>query len=359
MKRHTTLKRWLTVLAILFAPPLLVVVTMQALFWLLYRLFHSAPFLAWLGIEGYAITTLGTHVLLSAGLMWLLVRRWRRSERWQGGVTPALLTAVAVPSAMPFLAFWPLSLLMQLSHRLFPYISSTPWWFLGIEVYPFLSAWLLSDVMRYVTISLVALVSSSAALTWLIVQERRQFWRREHFYAPLVAFAAVLAFPLLMRYQPVVKAAPGVEMHIVDEPGLLAGTVRSCQAAAEVPGCQYEPLGWADAQTLVYRQWCGGHYSAMGVWHPGDPQLPQVYHLDTDEVLPFDGDLDVLSRETCLWSACALPALARREPFEQGYHPGQYEDALISPGGRWVAFTARHVYGPEDLFVISNDQKQE
>jgi len=357
MKRHTTLKRWLIVLAILFAPPFLVVGAMQVLSWLLYRLFPSTSFLAWLGIEGYAITILGTHVLISTGLMGLMVRRWRRSERWQGGVTPPLLTAVAVPLAMPFLAFWPLSLLMRLSHRLFPSISSTAWWFFGIEAYPFLSAWLLSDMTRYVTISLVALVLSSAALIWLIMQERRQFWRREHFYALLIAFAGVLAFPLLMRYRPVVKAAPGIELRLVERPGLLAGVVRSCQAAAEVPGCQYEPLGWADAQTLVYRKWCGGHYDKMGVWHPGDSQPPQAYHLDTGEVSPYDGDLDTISRETCLPSLCVLPALAKREPFEQGYHPGQYEDVIISPDGRWVAFTAEHVYGPEDLFVISNDQR--
>lgn len=355
MERHIALKHWLIVLAILFAPAFLVVGAMWALSWLLYRLFPSASFLAWLGIEGYAVTVLGAHVLLSAGLMWLLVRRWRRSERWQGGVAPPLLTAVAVPLAMPCLAFWPLSLLMRLSHRLFPSISSTVWWFFGIEAYTFLSAWLLSDMARYMAISLIALISSLAALIWLIMQERRQFWRRGHFYTSLVALVGVLAFPLLMHYRPVVRAAPGVELRLVERPGLMEGAVRSCQAAAEVQGCQYEPLGWADAQMLVYRKWCGGHYDKMGIWHPGDSQPPQAYHLDTDEVSPYDGDLDTISRETCLPSVCVLPALAKREPFEQGYHPGQYEDALISPDGHWVAFTAEHIYGPEDILVISHN----
>ena len=358
MERHTTLKRRFIVMAILFAPPFVVVGAMQVLSWLLYRLLPSASFLARLGIEGYAATVLGAHVLLSAGLMGLLVRRRRRSEGWQGGATPPLLAAVAVPLAMPFLAFWPLSLLMRLSHRLFPYVSSTVWWFLGIEAYPFLSAWLLSDMTRYVVLSLAALVLSSAALLWLITQERRQFWRREHFYALVIAFVGVLAFPLLMHYRPVVRTAPGVELHLVERPGLMEGAVRGCQAAAEVRGCQYEPLGWADAQTLVYRQWCDGHYDEMGVWHPGDSRPPQAYHLDADAVMPFEGDLGALTRETCAPSACVLPALARRAPFEQGYHPGQYEDALVSPDGRWVAFTAEHIYGPEDLLVTSNDPGQ-
>jgi hypothetical protein len=229
MKRHTTLKRWLTVLAILFVPPFLVVGAMQALFWLLYRPFPSAPsFLAWLGIEGYAITVLGTHVLISAGLMGLLVRRWRRAGRWQ-----FVLTGVAVPLAMPFLAFWPLSLLARLSHRLFPYISSTPWWFFGVEIYPFLSVWLLSDMTRYVTISLTALILTLAALIWLAAQEQRRVWRRGRFYLLLAACASVMAFPLLMRYRPVVKVAPGVELRLVDEPGLLgAGPMRRPSSTA-------------------------------------------------------------------------------------------------------------------------------
>jgi len=222
-------------------------------------------------------------------------------------------------------------------------------------MYPFLSTSFLSEATRYVIVSLAALILTLAALTWLAAQERRQAWRRGCFYVLLAACASVLVFPLLMRYQPVVKAAPGVELRLVDEPGLLEGVVKSCQAAAEVRGCQYEPLGWADAQTLVYCQWCGSHYDKVGVWHPGDSQPPQAYHLDTDEVSPFEGDLDALTHETCAPSVCVLPALAKRELFEQGYHPGQYEDALISPDGRWVAFTAEHIYGPEDLLVISNE----
>jgi hypothetical protein len=354
MERFTTLIRWLTVLTILSAPPFLVVGAIQALSWLLYRLFPSASFLPWLGIEEYAIIVLSTHVLFSVGLMWLLVRRWKRSERSRGRVTPALLAAVAVPLAMPFLAFWPLSLLMHFFDRLFSHVSSTPWWFLGIGAYTLLSAWLLSDMARCVAIGLIALISSSVALIWLIMRERRQFWRREHFYTSLVALAGVLAFPLLMPYRPAVRAASGIELRLVERPGLMEGAVRRCQAAAEVRGCQYEPLGWADAQTLVYRQWCGGRYE-MGVWHPGNSQAPHAYHLDTDEVTPFVGDLDALTQETCAPSVCVLPALAEREPFEPGYYPGRYEDALISPGGHWIAFTAEHVYGPEDLLVTSRN----
>jgi len=353
MERHITLKRWFIALAVLFAPPFLIVGALQSLFCLLRWRSPSAPLLVWPGgIEGYAATVLGAHILISAGLMAFLVRRWKRPERWQ-----FVLTGVAVPLAMPFLAFWPLSLLGRLSYRLFPAISSTPWWFFGVEMYPFLSTSFLSDVTRYVILSLVALILTLAALAWLAAQEQGQVWRRGRFYVLLAALVSVLAFPLLMRYQPVIKAASGVELRLVERPGLIEGAVKSCQAAAEISSCQYEPLGWADAQTLVYRRWCGGHYDKMGIWYPGDSQPFQAYHLDTDDVSLFDGDVDALLQEICATSKCVLPALAERGPLEQGYHPGQYEDALTSPDGHWVAFTAEHIYGPEDLLVISHDQR--
>ena len=37
------------------------------------------------------------------------------------------------------------------------------------------------------------------------------------------------------------------------------------------------------------------------------------------------------------------------------YLPGHFGDPVVSPDGRWVAFTARHVYGPEDLLIISRE----
>jgi len=262
------------------------------------------------------------------------------------------LVSLATLFALPFLAATPLRILLGLTATLFP--QDPPLGLLiALDLPFFFIAMLLSDVPRYLIFSLAALLLVLAALAWLIARERGRVWRRKRLYLLAIALAAVLAFPLLMRYRPAFKAAPGVEVRIVDKPGLLAGAVKSCQAAAEVRECQYELLGWADAQTLVYRQWCGGYYD-MSDWRPGDPQPLHAYHLNTDAILPFDGDPDALSRETCRPSQCVSPALGEKQLFPLGYLPGQYKDALITPDGRWVAFTAEHVYGPEDLLVISN-----
>ena len=341
------MKRWqfvLTTLVILFAPPFLVTVAIQWLFWLLYWLFHSTSLPAWFGIRGFAITVLGMHVLISAVLMGLLVRRQKRAERWQ-----LVLTAVAIPLAMPFLAIGSLSLLWKSLYRL-----SLPNIQFALELPAFLYEWLLSDMTRYVTISLAALILTSAALIWLAVRERRRIWRRGRFYVFLVALTSVLAFPFVMRYQPAVEAAPGVELRIVEKPGLLEGVVKQCQVGAEVRGCVYEPLGWVYEHTLLYRKWCGGFYTKEG-WQPGSPGCPMLYDLKTGKIGGSLADR-APSYETCNPAVCVSPALAERTYFPPlRYLPGHFEDPVISPDGRWIAFTARHVYGPEDLLVISRE----
>jgi len=78
--------------------------------------------------------------------------------------------------------------------------------------------------------------------------------------------------------------------------------------------------------------------------------------LDTNGVSPFGGDLDALSDETCVPGVCVSPALAEKKDFPPlHYLPGHFEDPVISPDNRWIALTSRHVYGPEDLLVISGD----
>jgi len=86
------------------------------------------------------------------------------------------------------------------------------------------------------------------------------------------------------------------------------------------------------------------------------PSAAPSLHLDTNGVSPFGGDLDALSDETCVPGVCVSPALAEKKDFPPlHYLPGHFEDPVISPDNRWIALTSRHVYGPEDLLVISGD----
>lgn len=235
-------------------------------------------------------------------------------------------------------------LLLRLLYPLFP----PPRWF-WLEIPAFFSARLLGDTTRYIALSLLAVGPGMGALLWLIARERHFFWRCKRFYPLALLLAAVLAFPLYAPYRPAVEAAPGMELRVVNELGLLERAVKWCQAVAEMSGCQYEPLGWADDQMLVYRWWCGGRYTEAG-WQPGSLRPPQAYHLDTGRVTPFEGDIERLSSEA--WNP---DSGSPRVAAVRDYHPGRYARVLVSPDGQWIAFTARHIYGPEDLLIAARE----
>jgi len=260
-----------------------------------------------------------------------------------------ILVALAILVALPFLVFWPSLFGARLLYEISP--SSVPSFQFWLYVPAFGVYHLFSDMARYVAFSIVAMGLTVAALAWLVGRLRGRVWRSGRFYLLAAAFLAVVAFPLAVRYRPFVHVAPEAELRMVEPPGWVESTVRACQAAAEIAGCQYEVLGWADARTLVYRKWCGGYYDADG-WHPGAPGAPLAYDVEVGAVVPFEGETGGLLGEQCPASRCVLPALLE---FHSGgyYLPGRYDAPTLSPDGRRVAFVARHIYGPEDLLVLS------
>jgi hypothetical protein len=247
--------------------------------------------------------------------------------------------------ALPFLLVLPWMALFRLLVGLFP--SASLLFLLELPAYLFFT--FLSSLPRYLGLSLAALLLLSTGVALVFARERGRAWRCKRLYLPVLGLLAVLVFPFLMRYQPAAQAALGVELRHIDAPGLLAGTVKTCQVAVEMNECRYEPLGWADAQTFVYRQWRGGRYQ-NGEWHPGTADGPLAYYLDVDMVAPFEGNPNTLVYQPCASASCVEPGLREKRPI---HFVGHYPTSLASPDGQWVAFTARHTYGPEDLFVIA------
>jgi len=251
--------------------------------------------------------------------------------------------------ALPFLLVLPWMALFRLLVGLFP--SASPLFLFELPAYLFFA--FLGSLPRYLGLSLAALLLSSVGVALVFARERGRAWRCKRLYLPVLGLLAVLAFPLLMRYRPAVEAAPGTELRHVDRPGSLEGAVKHARVAAEMSTYQYEPLGWADAQTFVYRRWEGGRYQ-NGEWHPGTAGGPLAYYLDVDMVAPFAGNPDTLVYQPCASASCVEPGLREKRPI---HFAGHYPTPLASPDGWWIAFTARHAYGPEDLFVIASSAR--
>lgn len=221
----------------------------------------------------------------------------------------------------------------------------------------FAVAYLLSDMSRFLVLTLACLV---LLFGWLIRTLRRAkpiARTSPGIVLPVIGFIFVALF-FLPPYQPAVQAAPSAEMSMVEQPDYLSGIVRRNMVIGEKPDCVYEVLGWADARSLVYRKWCGGYYDAQNnyQWKQGQPSSPLTYRVDTRERVSYSGDTGALARTTCNYSECILPRLARDyvhtwSPVQ--FYPASFDDSVISPGGRWVAFKAKYTYGPEDLLVIA------
>jgi hypothetical protein len=214
---------------------------------------------------------------------------------------------------------------------------------------------LFSDIGRYLAFSVVVLGLALIGLTRIIVRRDGDALQRLAFYVLALAILSVVAFPLALSqipYRPAVQAAPDVEMETVVRSRWPFHTVQMCRAIAGVSVQQYEPLGWADDETLVYRVWRGGDYG-RDAWRsqPGSPGPPLAYHLGAGTITRFRGDVDDLHEEPCDPTACVEPLLAEIP----SYRPGRFEQPVVSPDGNWIAFTAWSFDSPEDLILVSSD----
>ncbi|QLQ08979.1 MAG: helix-turn-helix transcriptional regulator [Anaerolineae bacterium] len=98
-------------------------------------------------------------------------------------------------------------------------------------------------------------------------------------------------------------------------------------------------------------------YDRTGAWQDGAPGPAMAYDLVTGASRPWDGALDGLYRAPCPNGACVRPLLTKTyQPADRLYFAGHYAEVLPSPDGRWYAFVAQHVYGPEDLVLAGRQE---
>lgn len=153
---------------------------------------------------------------------------------------------------------------------------------------------------------------------------------------------------LIVRYQPAVIAAPGHEMHWPTRPGPAASLVKSYQRFFEIRPCEYMLLGWSADGALFYREACRD--SQPQVWACDLEKRDRPHRM---EVVPLGLAQETVPRSSILEmvrSPGVRPADA--EPTVRSMEVRA--DGLASPDGHWVAVVVRHVYGPEDVIVLSN-----
>ena len=183
-------------------------------------------------------------------------------------------------------------------------------------------------------------------LTALLERSPRRFTR----IMLALALLAILAIPWTCRYWPAVVAAPGYEMRWPTQPDDLLGNVgKRSQAFWETRTCDYSVLGWDVEGVLYYEEACEGRAPQVWAYNPDQDSYP--HQVDP---APVDLFQEAISRSSILervcWSADVCPS--DDEPMVR--RVAVRVDGMASPDGRWVAVVVRHIYGPEDVIVLSS-----
>jgi len=159
----------------------------------------------------------------------------------------------------------------------------------------------------------------------------------------LLGFLAVLALPFVTRYKPAVVVNPDrVQINVPTRPGPLNGVVKAMQVGAEVRRCGYKLLGWSEQDALYGEEICGMRHRFWVYWPISDRRLQTV------STIPTNFFQQEVSREQLL-----AAGIHSAVPQDEALRIVVREPGLASPEGWWYAFVARHVYGPEDVVIIT------
>jgi hypothetical protein len=164
----------------------------------------------------------------------------------------------------------------------------------------------------------------------------------------VLTLLAILGFPWFFRYEPAVAAAPGYTLRWPTEPALLAGVAKRAQIVTEQRPCTYALLGWSANASLYYQATCSNGLDQIWLYNPNTSTstLP-VTTAPTDLSTAVRAHSQVLElvRVSSIYPPEAEPSTRSISVRDNG---------LASPDGRWVALVVRHVYGPEDVIVVSS-----
>ncbi|MCA9994278.1 MAG: hypothetical protein KDE56_00940 [Anaerolineales bacterium] len=164
----------------------------------------------------------------------------------------------------------------------------------------------------------------------------------------LLALCALLTFSFLFAYRPALAAAPGYRMQLVTAPGFLGGFAKTFQNVLEMQPCAYELLGWDADNWLYYEALCG---SEVQVWQYLPTQ--SAHHLQVPHS-PNTLETAVMAKKEMLDIVRATGV--RPKKYESVTRPLLLKsEGIISPNGQWTALIVQHVYGPQDVVLLTKE----
>jgi hypothetical protein len=215
-----------------------------------------------------------------------------------------------------------------------------PYWYQLIMLFQFLHALLFSRAATYLLISLLGIGAALMAL----------LWARPHWIVRvllILTLLAILAFPWFYRYQPAVVGAPGYEIRVPTQPGLLDGVTKRAQEGAEIRPCEYALLGWLAEGVLYYEAACGKDSPQIWSFAPDQSGDAQRIPSAPQGLIRRNSQTSALNWVRAAGVRSVSEELNARRVYVQ-------DGSLASLDDRWVALVARHLYGPEDVVTVTS-----
>ena len=208
---------------------------------------------------------------------------------------------------------------------------------------PFLAiGHILSNLSLYLLLSLATLVVATIGLLKSRPGKLQRAWL-------LLLIGGTLAFPFVQRYRPALAAATGYEAQLVTKPTLLRGAVKTTQAWAEQTPCTYTLLGWDNDNQFYYESTCQTEKSFWR-YNPAQPTKPLQISASPENL--SDATLAKTAVLKMVWGAGidskGNEAITRPILLKS--------NGLPSPDGRWTAIVTQHVYGPQDVLILSKSE---
>lgn len=252
------------------------------------------------------------------------------------------LAVLATILSVPFLSFYWMALARFIPDAI---AGDNPNWLTPLSIvlylpFAFIAYILFGNLYAYTLTTIAGITAAIAGLIWERPNRLLRVWL-------LLIIFAIVAFPFIYRYQPALSAAPGYRMQIVTVPGFFGGIIKASQNLMEQTPCKYELLGWSTDNQLYYRAICGAETQ---VWQYSPTQPSSHTQVSSS---PTNLSASTISENTVLEMIRA-----------DGVKPEKYESVtrpillkskgVVSPDGRWTAIVTQHVYGTQDVVVLTD-----
>ena len=160
----------------------------------------------------------------------------------------------------------------------------------------------------------------------------------------LIIIVAVLAFPVLYHYAPPVSASSGYRMQVVTKPSAVDSIVKMSQVVTEQCPCEYTLLGWSTNNQLYYQATCDEE--TFWRYNPASSGSEPVLAVPASLVQIGVSENAILEmvRANDARPKENEPAIRHLYLKSQGY---------VSPNGQWAAAITQHIYGPQDIVVLT------